>query len=110
MKNLKTYKAIYFIGMTFFFIGAYRLFKEQTYGTLLFSVGVLLYAGVQLLLLFQQLKNSWYLFQYLKFSVNILLLISVAILVFTNYPYWYYPLIGAMFLDFFANIFRRMQK
>lgn len=107
---MKLFRTIYFVGVVLIFVGGYRLVNHQTYGNSLFAAGVILYSTVQLILLFQQSTKNWALFEYLKFGVNFLFLISVGLLLFGNFAFWYYPFIVGLLMDFFANIFRRIQK
>jgi len=110
MNKLLVYKTIYFMGIVLIFIGGYRLFKNLEYGTLPFSVGVVMYTGVQIFLLLQHSVKEWALFNYLKFSVNILFLISVILLTVFDLEQWYYPFILGLLVDFFSNILKRTQR
>ncbi len=69
-----------------------------------------MYSGIQIFLLLQQSVKTWTIFNYLKISVNILLLISILLLVVFQLNEWYYPFVLALVFDFFANILKRIQK
>jgi hypothetical protein len=110
MNKFSIYKTIYFIGVVLIIVGGYRLFKQLPYGEILFSTGIILYAVVQIFMLFYKEFADWKIFEYLKLSVNILFLASVALLLLFDTTSWYYPFILGLLLDFFANIFRRMKR
>lgn len=86
------------------------MFKELEYGVVLFSLGILMYSGIQIFLLVKQSVKNWAIFNYLKISVNILLLISVVLLTVFQLNEWYYPFVLALVFDFFANILKRIQN
>jgi len=110
MVRMKLFRALYFVGMALIFLGGYRLYKELSFGEILFSAGVVLYTFVQLILLFQQPLKLWRVFEYMKAGVNLMFLLSIAILMVGESPYWYYPFLIGLLMDFFANIFRKIQK
>lgn len=107
---MKLYRALYFVGVALIFVGGYRLFKHLSYGEYLFAGGVVLYAFVQLVLLFKQSIANWGTFEYLKCAVNLLFVLSVVFLLAGKVTFWYYPFILGLLLDFFANIFRKIQN
>ncbi|RXQ96693.1 hypothetical protein EO244_03430 [Ancylomarina salipaludis] len=110
MSSFSTFKLIYFIGLALIFIGGYRLYNHLSYGNIILSVGLLTYAFVQLFLLIKQGISTWALFEYTKTTVNVLFISSVVLLMGFESKVWYYPLILGMLLDFFANIFRRVNR
>lgn len=110
MSSFSTFKLIYFIGLALIFIGGYRLYNHLSYGNIILSVGLLTYAFVQLFLLIKQGFKTWGLFEYSKTMVNVLFISSVILLMGLESKVWYYPLILGMLLDFFANIFRRVNR
>ncbi len=110
MSSFSIYKLIYFVGLALIFIGGYRLYNQQSYGEIIISVGLLTYAIVQLYLLIQQGVGNWGLFEYIKTSVNVLFICSVVLLMGFESKAWFYPLVLGMVLDFFANIFRRVNR
>lgn len=110
MSSFSTFKLIYFIGLALIFIGGYRLYNHLSFGNIIISAGLLTYATVQLYLLIKQGIRNWGLFEYTKASVNVLFLISVSLLMGFESKAWFYPLVLGMLLDFFANIFRRVNR
>ena len=110
MSSFSTYKLIYFIGLALIFIGGYRLYNQLSFGNLIISVGLLTYASVQLYLLINQGVRNWGLFEYTKTAVNVLFICSVILLMGFESKAWFYPLVLGMLLDFFANIFRRVNR
>ncbi|MCZ4693094.1 hypothetical protein DWB61_07445 [Ancylomarina euxinus] len=110
MASFSTFKLIYFIGLALIFIGGYRLYNHLSYGNIIISVGLLTYAIVQLYLLIKQGISNWGLFEYTKTTVNVLFICSVILLMGLESKGWFYPLILGMLLDFFANIFRRVNR
>ena len=110
MSSFSTYKLIYFIGLALIFIGGYRMYNQLTYGNIIISLGLLTYAIVQLYLLFKQGLSNWTVFEYTKTTVNILFVASVLLLMGFESKVWFYPLILGMLVDFFANIFRRVNR
>ena len=110
MKSVSLYKTIYFIGIVLIFVGGYRLFKHYSYGDLLFSIGILCYSGVQIYLLTFKTLSEWKIFEYLKLTVNVLFLISIALLLILGIKEWYYPFILGLLIDFFANILKRIRS
>lgn len=110
MSSFSTIKLIYFIGLALIFLGGYRLFNHLLYGNIIISVGLLTYASVQLYLLLKQSLNTWGLFEYTKGTVNLLFICSVILLMGFESKAWFYPLVLGMLLDFFANIFRRVNR
>ncbi|MDE5420761.1 hypothetical protein L3073_00920 [Ancylomarina sp. DW003] len=110
MSSFSIYKLIYFIGLALIFIGGYRLYNQLSFGNIIISVGLLTYASVQLYLLIQQGIGNWALFEYTKTTVNILFITSVILLMGFESKVWFYPLVLGMLLDFFANIFRRVNR
>jgi hypothetical protein len=110
MSSFSIYKLIYFIGLALILIGGYRLYNQLSFGDIIISVGLLIYAIVQLYLLIKQGIGNWAVFEYTKTSVNILFISSVILLMGFESKAWFYPLILGMLLDFFANIFRRVNR
>ena len=110
MSSFSTYKLIYFIGLALIFIGGYRLYNQLNHGDIIISVGLLTYAIVQLYLLIKQGIGNWTLFEYTKTGVNVLFISSVILLMGFESKIWFYPLVLGMLLDFFANIFRRVNR
>lgn len=110
MLSFSTFKLIYFIGLALILIGGYRLYNQLSFGNIIISVGLLTYAFVQLFLLIKQGVSNWSLFEYIKTSVNILFISSVILLMGFESKAWFYPLVLGMLLDFFANIFRRVNR
>jgi len=110
MEKMKLFRAFYFVGVVLIFVGGYRLFKHLSYGEIFLSVGVVLYTFVQLILLFQKCLGLWSIFEYLKFGVNLMFLLAISLLLAGESRYWYYPFIIGLLMDFFANIFRKIQK
>lgn len=110
MSSFSTFKLIYFIGLALIFIGGYRLYNQLSFGNIIISVGLLSYALVQLYLLIKQGIGNWCLFEYTKTTVNVLFVASVVLLMGFELNAWFYPLVLGMLLDFFANIFRRVNR
>jgi len=110
MSSFSTFKLIYFIGLALIFIGGYRLYNQLSFGNIIISVGLLSYALVQLYLLIKQGIGNWGLFEYTKTTVNVLFVASVVLLMGFELNAWFYPLVLGMLLDFFANIFRRVNR
>lgn len=110
MKSFSIYKTIYFIGIVLVFLGGYRLIKQLPYGDVIFAVGIVLYSGVQVRLLFFKSIKEWLIFEYLKLAVNVLFLISVFLLIVLQIKLWHYPFVLGILVDFFANILRRIKK
>ncbi|MGZ2370182.1 hypothetical protein ACXR6G_10380 [Ancylomarina sp. YFZ004] len=110
MSSFSIYKLIYFIGLALILIGGYRLYNQFSYGNIIISVGLLTYACIQLYLLIKQDIRNWGLFEYTKTTVNVLFICSVILLMGLESKAWFYPLILGMLLDFFANIFRRVNR
>ncbi|WP_282015106.1 hypothetical protein [Marinifilum flexuosum] len=110
MKSFSLYKTIYFLGVVLIFVGGYRLFKNFSYGDLLFSFGILCYSGVQVFLLFFKSLADWKLFEYLKLTVNVLFLIAIILLLILDLQEWYYPFILGLLIDFFSNILKRINR
>ncbi len=110
MSSFSTYKLIYFIGLALIFIGGYRLYNQLNFGDIIISVGLLTYATVQLYLLIKQGVGNWGTFEYIKTTVNVLFICSVIMLMGFESKAWFYPLVLGMLLDFFANIFRRVNR
>ena len=110
MRSFSIYKTIYFIGIVFVFLGAYRLFKQFPFGDLIFAIGIVLYSGVQIKLLFYKQIKNWTTFEYLKLAVNLLFLASVFLLLVLKIELWHYPFVLGILVDFFANILRRIKK
>lgn len=110
MSSFSVYKLIYFIGLALILIGGYRLYNQLNFGNIIISVGLITYASIQLYLLIQQGISSWGLFEYTKTTVNLLFITSVILLMVFENKAWFYPLVLGMLLDFFANIFRRVNR
>lgn len=110
MKSFSLFKTIYFIGIVLVFLGGYLLFKQLNYGDIIFGVGIVLYSGVQIRLLFYKNMKEWMTFEYLKLIVNFLFLVSVVLLFVLQLQLWYYPFVLGILVDFFANIMRRIKK
>lgn len=110
MKSFSIYKTIYFIGIVFIFLGAYRLYKQFSFGDFIFATGILFYSGVQIKLIFRKKIKDWTAFEYLKLAVNLLFLTSLFSLIVMRIEAWHYPFVLGILVDFFANIFRRIKK
>ena len=110
MKSFSIYKTIYFIGIVFVFLGGYRLIKQLPFGDVIFAIGMVLYSGVQIKLLFYKNVKEWTTFEYLKLAVNVLFLLSVFLLIVLKIELWHYPFVLGILVDFFANILRRIKK
>ncbi|NOU60524.1 hypothetical protein [Marinifilum caeruleilacunae] len=110
MKSFSLYKTIYFLGVVLIFVGGYRLFKQLSYGDILFSIGIICYSGVQIFLLFYKAISDWKIFEYLKMVVNVLFLLSIILLMILNLQEWYYPFILGLLIDFFTNILKRIKS
>ncbi len=110
MLSFFNYKLVYFIGLSLVFIGGYRLYNQQDFGEIIISIGLVLYAIIQLYLLMKQGVRNWSLFEYTKTFVNVLFIFSVILLIGYESKVWFYPLVIGLLLDFFANIFKRMKR
>ncbi|PKQ65687.1 hypothetical protein BZG02_01390 [Labilibaculum filiforme] len=110
MNSFSIYKTIYFIGLVLAFLGGYRIIKQLSYGEVIFAVGILLYSGVQIRLLFTKSRKDWWILEYLKLSVNLLFLLSIFLLIVFDIKWWYYPFVLGSLVDFFANLFRRIKR
>lgn len=110
MNFFSIYKTIYYIGIVFIVFGGIRLINHLSYGEILFALGVILYTGVQIKFLFYKSFKEWWIFDFLKLSVNLLFLISVFLLAILDLKFWYYPFILGALIDFFANILRRIKR
>ncbi|RUT79478.1 hypothetical protein [Ancylomarina longa] len=110
MSSFNIYKAIYYLGVALIFIGGYRFLKGQDHASIFFSIGLFLYAGLQLYLLSYQPIKSWERSEYLKLVVGVLYLSAVVLLLFMNMHAWYAVFILGMTLDFFTNIFKKIRR
>ena len=110
MKSFSIYKTIYFLGIVLVFLGGYRLIKQLPFGDVIFAIGIVIYSGVQIRLLFFKSIQDWLIFEYLKLAVNVLFLISIFLLIVLKIELWHYPFVLGILVDFFANIMRRIKK